>query len=121
MKRSPDTLAALGLALSIAASCVLSVLPLYASSSGHSATLFQVNGPGVVLVLLLPVILSALGLSTSRGLRVFAGLTLLALAFTTALGLYYIPSGLLLVAAAYQTLTAAREDARALTIIGRGR
>lgn len=69
------------------------------------------------MVLLLPVILSVLGLSTSKGLRVFAGLTLLAFAFTTALGLYYIPSGLLLVAAAYQT----DGEGRALTIIGRGR
>lgn len=102
MKRSPDTLAATGLALSIAAFCVLSVL------------LVQGNGPGVVMVLLLPVILSALGLSTSKGLRVLAGLTLLALAFTTALGLYSMPSALLLLAAAYQT---DGEDARTLAIL----
>ena len=102
MKRSPDTLAAIGLVLSIAAFCVLCVL------------LVQGNGPGVVMVLLLPVILSALGLSTSQGLRVLAGLTLLALALTSALGLYSIPSALLLLAAAYQT---DREDGRTVTII----
>jgi len=106
MKRSPDTLAALGLLLSIAAFFVLCAL------------LVQVNGRGVVMVLLLPVILSVLGLSTSKGLRVFAGLTLLALAFTTSIGLYYMPSALLLLTAAYQTV---REDGRALTIIGRGK
>ena len=110
MKRSPDTLAAIGLVLSIAAFCVLCVLPLYASGR----TIFQVSGPGAVMVLLLPVILSVLGLSTSKGIRVFAGLTLLALAFTTSIGLYYMPSALLLLAAAYQTV---REDARTLTII----
>ena len=79
MKRSPDTLAALGLLLSIAASFLTCAL------------LVQVNGPGVVMVLLLPVILSVLGLSTSKGLRVLAGLMLLALAFTTSIGLYYMP------------------------------
>jgi hypothetical protein len=101
MKRSPDTLAAIGLVLSMAASCVLFVL------------LVQVDGPGVVMVLLLPVILSALGLSTSKGLRVFAGLMLLALALTTAMGPYYMPGALLLLAAAHQTV---REDVGALTI-----
>ena len=106
MKGGPDTLAALGLLLSIAAFFVLCAL------------LVQVNGPGVVMVLLLPVILSALGLSTSKGLRVFAGLMLLTLAFTTAMGLYYMPSALLLLTAAYQT---DREDLPALTIIGRGK
>jgi hypothetical protein len=106
MKRSPDTLAALGLLLSIAAFYVLCVL------------LVQVNGLGVVMVLLLPVILGVLGLSTSKGLRVLAGLTLLALALTTSIGLYYMPSALLLLAAAYRTV---REDARTLTIIGRGK
>jgi len=106
MKRSPDTLAAIGLLLSIAAFFVL------------CAFLVQVNGPGVVMVLLLPVILSVLGLSTSKGLRILAGLMLLALAFTTAMGLYYMPSALLLLTAAYQTV---REDVRALTIIGRGK
>lgn len=70
------------------------------------------------MVLLLPVILSVLGLSTSKGLRVFAGLMLLALALTTSIGLYCMPSALLLLAAAYQT---EREDARAFTIIGRGK
>jgi hypothetical protein len=43
---------------------------------------------------------------------------LLALAFTTSLGLYYMPSALLLLTAAYQT---DREDGRTLTIIGRSK
>ena len=71
-----------------------------------------------MVLLLLPVILSVLGLSTSKGTRAFAGLMLLTLAFTTAMGLYYMPSALLLLAAAYQT---DREDGRALTLIGRGK
>lgn len=49
---------------------------------------------------------------------VLAGLTLLALALTTALGLYYMPSAFLLLTAAYQTV---REDGHALTITGRGK
>ncbi len=69
------------------------------------------------MVLLLPVVLSFLGLSTSRGLRVLASLTLLGFAVISAIGLCYIPSGLLLVAAAYRTAATDRGNGRANTII----
>jgi len=84
----------------------LAVIPFYASSTGERSTLVDVNGAGVLLVLLLPVLLAASPLLV-RG----PGQVLLAASCGTLLavfcvlggfsvGSYYLPAATLLLAAA---------------------
>lgn len=94
----------------------LSVIPVYASSTGKRSTLVDVNGPAVVLVLLLPVLLAASPLLFRSG---GAGQVLLAASCGTLLavfcvlggftvGSYYLPAATLLLTAAAVGLRAHR-------------
>jgi len=94
----------------------LSVIPVYASSTGKRSTLVDVNGPAILLVLLVPVLLAASPLLARGGKRqalwtascgtLLAGFCALG-GFTV--GSYYLPAAALLLAAAAVTLGARRE------------
>ncbi len=92
----------------------LSVIPVYASSTGERSTLVAVNGAAVLLVFLLPVLLAAsplLARGPSQVLVAASCGTLLAVfcvvsGFTV--GSYYLPAATLLLAAAAVGLRARR-------------
>jgi hypothetical protein len=97
------------------AAIALSVIPVYASSTGNRSTLIDVNGAAVLLVLLLPVLLAASPLLGRGG----AGQVVLAASCGTLLavfcvlggfsvGSYYLPAAMLLLAAAAVELRARR-------------
>jgi|HigsolmetaAR202D_1030399.scaffolds.fasta_scaffold79870_1 hypothetical protein len=70
-------------------SAALALFPVYAGNSGR--TLIQVNGPGALIVLV-PILLSALAWVSDR-LRILAGVLMLGWALVGAftVGLFYLP------------------------------
>lgn len=94
----------------------LSVIPVYASSTGQRSTLVDVNGLAILLVLLVPVLLASSPLLARGGkyqaIWTASCGTLLA-AFCVlggfSVGSYYLPAAALLLAAAAVTLGARRE------------
>ena len=93
----------------------LALIPVYASSTGDRSTLIDVNGAGVLLVLLLPVLLAASPLLARGGAgqaRVAAScgtcLAVLCVLGGFSVGSYYLPAAALLLAAAAVGLRSGR-------------
>ena len=97
------------------AAVALTVIPVYASSTGERRTLVDVNGFVVLLVLLLPVLLAASPLLVRGGtgqVLLAAGCGTLLAVFCVlggfSVGSYYLPAAALLLAAAAVELRARR-------------
>jgi hypothetical protein len=118
--RRPELWAAVAaLVLAAVPSLLLAFLPVYSSESATAtsggavstssgrATLLDVNGPGVLVVLLVPVALATLGLiGSARRRRVLiwvAGGLLLGFALVSGLsiGLFYLPAAVALLLSAW--------------------
>lgn len=98
--------------MTLGVSCLLLVVPTYmrqtetnsvsgAVSVTH-ATLLQVNGPRVLIVLVIPVLITLIPmLARNRGVRIAAAVVLASLALITvfSIGLFYLPSAGTLIAA----------------------
>jgi cytochrome bd-type quinol oxidase subunit 2 len=84
----------------LAASAVLLVVPVY--SSGQ--TLLEANGPEVLWVILLPLVLAALPLAAPRTgrrrLGYVVGAALLVLSFISSAGIFFLLPAILLIVAA---------------------
>src|SRR6266568_6657457 len=93
-------LAAISFGLAVAVSGLFMVLPTYStgSSESHSvghATLLQVNGPGTLITLAIPVLIVLVPVLLPKWwLRIVAGLALAAFVIvgSPSIGLFYAPS-----------------------------
>ena len=94
-ENSREKLAMVAVLLTIVASCALLVLPIYSNSH----TLIQVNGLQTLLLLWLLVVISLMGLGDRR-LRLFSGSLLLLFSLVSAIGIFYLPSSIMLLVAA---------------------
>jgi len=109
------TIASFGFAL--AAAIFLLVWPVYSGSDGiHTThrTLWQMNGPWVILPVLFPVFLTALPLVFRfQALRIAAAIVMIAFSYITgfSIGLVYAPSALVMLLAACADDSARFRDA----------
>ena len=115
--RVENVASVLSLLLALVASVLLAVIPSYhfssatadssatATVSTRSETLVEVNGGGVLAALLLPVVVAAVPVLLRRSwARATAAVLLTGFAFMTgfSIGLYYLPSALVMAGAAAQ-------------------
>jgi hypothetical protein len=105
------TLTVVSVLLALTASFLLLVLPTYATTSAGvegRATLLQVNGPGVLIPLAAPVLIALLPLVfPKRAVHIGAAMVLglFALVGGFSIGLFYIPSVVVMALAAFRLPT----------------
>jgi len=97
MTISGDKLVIAAIILTTVVSCVWLVVPAYNSETG-SKTVLQINGVLGALVILLPTALAVLPFLYPRATAP-SGVALLLFSLLTAIGLWYVPSSILLLLA----------------------